>query len=157
MSTNSTLFILRPIDPSACRKLKGIPLKHADLFTVGKPPAFLALLHEKSKRPWDFSSAETYPRHTHLGIWVSRQGWKGSSEWPQVTVGWQGGRRSHRICATDDTIKTMKTTEKVGEISANNISAQISSVAQPCPTLCNPVDRSTPGLPVHYQLLEFTQ
>ena len=36
-------------------------------------------------------------------------------------------------------------------------SVQFSSVAQPCPTLCNPMDCSTPGLPVHHQLLEFTQ
>ena len=36
-------------------------------------------------------------------------------------------------------------------------SVQFSSVAQLCPTLCNPVNRSTPGLPVHYQLPEFTQ
>ena len=36
-------------------------------------------------------------------------------------------------------------------------SVQFSSVAQSCPTLCNPMNRSTPGLPVHHQLLEFTQ
>ena len=36
-------------------------------------------------------------------------------------------------------------------------SVQFSSVAQSCPTLCNPVNRSTPGLPVHHQLPEFTQ
>ena len=34
---------------------------------------------------------------------------------------------------------------------------QLSSVAQSCPTLCDPMNRSTPGLPVHHQLLEFTQ
>ena len=34
---------------------------------------------------------------------------------------------------------------------------QFSSVAQSCPTLCNPMDCSTPGFPVHHQLLEFTQ
>ena len=34
---------------------------------------------------------------------------------------------------------------------------QSSSVAQSCPTFCNPMDCSTPGLPVHHQLLEFTQ
>ena len=34
---------------------------------------------------------------------------------------------------------------------------QIRSVAQSCPTLCDPMNRSTPGLPVHHQLLEFTQ
>ena len=35
--------------------------------------------------------------------------------------------------------------------------SQFSSVAQSCPTLCNPMDHSVPGLPVHHQLLEFTQ
>ena len=35
--------------------------------------------------------------------------------------------------------------------------AIFSSVAQSCPTLCNPMNRSTPGLPVHHQLLEITQ
>ena len=33
---------------------------------------------------------------------------------------------------------------------------QFSSVPQSCPTLCNPMNRSTPGLPVHHQLPEFT-
>ena len=33
----------------------------------------------------------------------------------------------------------------------------VSSVAQSCPTLCDPMNRSTPGLPVHHQLPEFTQ
>ena len=37
------------------------------------------------------------------------------------------------------------------------ISDQIRSVVQSCPTLCDPMNRSTPGLPVHHQLLEFTQ
>ena len=36
-------------------------------------------------------------------------------------------------------------------------SVQFSSVTQLCPTLCNPMNRSTPGLPVHHQLPEFTQ
>ena len=35
--------------------------------------------------------------------------------------------------------------------------SQFSSVAQSCPTLCDPTNCSTPGLPVHHQLLEFTQ
>ena len=37
------------------------------------------------------------------------------------------------------------------------ISVHFSSVAQSCPTLCDPMNRSTPGLPVHHQLPEFTQ
>ena len=39
----------------------------------------------------------------------------------------------------------------------NNIMFQFSSVAQSCPTLCDPMNCSTPGLPVHQQLPEFTQ
>ena len=37
------------------------------------------------------------------------------------------------------------------------VSVQFSSVAQSCPTLCDPMNCSKPGLPVHYQLPEFTQ
>ena len=36
------------------------------------------------------------------------------------------------------------------------VSIYFSSVAQSCPTLCDPMSHSTPGLPVHHQLLEFT-
>ena len=36
-------------------------------------------------------------------------------------------------------------------------SIQFSSVTQSCPTLCDPMNHSTRGLPVHHQLLEFTQ
>ena len=34
---------------------------------------------------------------------------------------------------------------------------QFSSVTQPCPTLCDPMNRNIPGFPVHHQLPEFTQ
>ena len=34
---------------------------------------------------------------------------------------------------------------------------QIRSVAQSCPTLCDPMNHSMPGLPVHHQLPKFTQ
>ena len=37
------------------------------------------------------------------------------------------------------------------------ISYQIRSVTQSCLTLCDPMNRSMPGLPVHHQLLEFTE
>ena len=38
-----------------------------------------------------------------------------------------------------------------------NNSVQYSSVTQSCSTLCNPMDCSMPGLPVHHQVPEFTQ
>ena len=42
-------------------------------------------------------------------------------------------------------------------LSENLNSSSVSSVAQSCLTLCDPMNRSTPGLPVHHQLPEFTQ
>ena len=64
-------------------------------------------------------------------------------------------------------VKVKEDSEKVGlklNIQKTKIMAsgpissfQFSSVAQSCPTLCYPMNRSTPGLPLHHQLLEFTQ
>ena len=42
-------------------------------------------------------------------------------------------------------------------IDREGTSVQFSSVAQSCPTLCDPMNLSMPGLPVHHQLPEFTQ
>ena len=42
-------------------------------------------------------------------------------------------------------------------INPNSSTVQFSSVAQSCLTLCNPMNCSTPGLPVYHQLLESTQ
>ena len=42
-------------------------------------------------------------------------------------------------------------------VTLNHHSFQFSSVDQSCPTLCDPMNHSTPGLSVHHQLLEFTQ
>ena len=39
----------------------------------------------------------------------------------------------------------------------HGVTNQIRSVTQSCPTLCDPMNRSTPGLPVHHQFLQFTQ
>ena len=51
--------------------------------------------------------------------------------------------------------------EKSGENSSTNLMytelLQFSSVALSCPTLCDPMNHSTPGLPVHQQLPKFTQ
>ena len=48
----------------------------------------------------------------------------------------------------------IKTLQKMG---TEGTYFNISSVAQSCPTLCDPTYRSTPGLPVHHQLPESTQ
>ena len=44
-----------------------------------------------------------------------------------------------------------------GREKKKNGSIQFSSVAQSCPTPCDPMNCSTPGLPVHHHLPEFTQ
>src|SRR5574341_210869 len=44
-----------------------------------------------------------------------------------------------------------------GAIAFQFSSVHFSSVAQLCPTLCGPMNQSTPDLPVHHQLLEFAQ
>ena len=57
-------------------------------------------------------------------------------------------------------IVTMKNSMEVAQVIKNKMaisSVQFSSVAQSCLTLCYPMNCSTPGLPVHHQLPEFTQ
>ena len=49
-------------------------------------------------------------------------------------------------------IKDLALTRRDRERSEINYSIQFSSVAQSCLTLCNPMNSSTPGLPVHHQL-----
>ena len=57
-----------------------------------------------------------------------------NEQWAEDRMGGRVLKRSQRRCAV-----------------------QFSSVAQSCPTLCNPMNRSTPGLPIHHQLPESTQ
>ena len=47
--------------------------------------------------------------------------------------------------------------KKVGKATRQFSSVQFSTVAQSCPTLCDPMNHSMPGLQVHHQLLESTQ
>ena len=54
---------------------------------------------------------------------------------------------------TRDLFKKIKHTK--GKIHAGLV--QFNSVAQSCLTVCNPMNCSKPGIPVHHQLLEFTQ
>ena len=67
---------------------------------------------------------------------------------------------SHPYMTTGKTIALTRWT-MVGKLMSllfNMLSSvQFSLVTQSCPTLCNPMNRSTSGLPVHYQLPVFTQ
>ena len=69
----------------------------------------------------------------------------------------------HELLITKFRLKLKKVGKTVRPF-RNNLSqipydytVQFNSVAQSCPTLCDPMYRSTPGLPVHHHLLEFTQ
>ena len=67
-----------------------------------------------------------------------------------------------QICHLQQNLKTflpkqIKTTMRYPLTSVRIRSDQIRSVAHSCLTLCNPMNRSTPGLPVHHQLPEFTE
>ena len=63
--------------------------------------------------------------------------------------------RHFTVWATRDDLKWYLKIIKALEIQWGSV--QFSSVTQSCPTLCDPMNRSTPGLPVHHHLPEFTQ
>ena len=62
-------------------------------------------------------------------------------------------------------MKVKEESEKVGlklniqktKIMAFGPISSVHLIAKSCPTFCNPMDRITPGIPVHHQLTEFTQ
>ena len=58
---------------------------------------------------------------------------------------------------TAKTINHINNCSNVNNLKCNSKYHQFSSVTQSCPTLCDPMNRSTPGRPVHHQLPEFTQ
>jgi len=61
-------------------------------------------------------------------------------------------------CGSDHELLIAKFRLKLKKVEeTTDHSVQFSSVAQSCPTLCDPMNCSTPGLPVHHQLPEFTQ
>ena len=60
-------------------------------------------------------------------------------------------------CSTSLIIREMQSKLQWDITSHQSESVQFSSVTQSCPTLCDPMNHSTPGLPVHHQLPEFTQ
>ena len=61
------------------------------------------------------------------------------------------------ICWIHASIFVIVQIPSTGVVSTVFSSVQFSSVTQLCPTLCYPMDRSMPGLPVHHQLPELTQ
>ena len=71
----------------------------------------------------------------------------GEAWWAAVYGVAQSRTRLKRLSSSRSSRKGRPTTDR----------HQFSSVTQSCPTLCDPMNHSTPGLPVHHQLPEFTQ
>ena len=59
------------------------------------------------------------------------------------------------MAESEEELKNLLKVKKESE--REQIHVLVSSVAQSCPTLCDPMNHSTPGFPVHHQLPEFTQ
>ena len=67
------------------------------------------------------------------------------------------GRNINNLRYADDTTLMAESEEELKSLLMKVTSVQFSSVSQSCPTLCDPMNRSMPGLPVHHHLPEFTQ
>ena len=98
--------------------------------------------------PWWLTSKESARQYRSSSF----DPWAGKSPWRRK---WQPApvfltRKSHGqrslVCYSPWVAKELDMT-----------SIQFSSVPQSCPTLCEPMNHTTPGLPVHHQLPEFTQ
>ena len=105
---------------------------------------------ERAKRDWPvWRAGPTSPHNPRL----RRHTWRMNEE--------ETGRRPvvGRVKKRTRDLFCRQTLSKTAPLWASiyQVSVQFSSVAQSCPTLCNPMNRSTPGLPVHHQLPEFTQ
>ena len=92
------------------------------------------------------------------------KGISSKQKWPQVETKklWNErltnkGRRTVKAENQPHTKLVWRLQDKSSKMVSNHREDQIRSVAQSCVTLCDPMNRSTPGLPVHHQLPEFTQ
>ena len=63
----------------------------------------------------------------------------------------------HQACYRHKHMESSQLSYEFSTLISAFSSIQFSSVAQLCPTLCDPMNCSMPGLPVHHQLPEFTQ
>ena len=99
----------------------------------------------------NFSDSAVEP-DAFVSNWKDYMGWKYCPNW---ILFW--GRYDNEVQHSDVTWKLVWKSSYVPEHTSVCCISQFSSVAQSCPTLCNRMDCSTSGLPVHHQLPEFTQ
>ena len=97
--------------------------------------------------------------------WSNKQIWPSSTEWSRAKVNRvlpreRTGHSKHPLPTTQEKTLHMEITNgrlwnQIHYIQFSSV--QFISVVQSCPTLCDPINCSAPGLPAHHQLLEFTQ
>ena len=70
---------------------------------------------------------------------------------------WRKGNPVTLLVGMQTSAPTMENSVEIPYKIENRTAIQFSSITQSCLTLCNPMNCSTPGLPIHHQLPEFTQ
>ena len=92
------------------------------------------------------------------GTWVWKIPWRRKWQPTPVFLPGEFHRQRSLVGFSPWGCKESDVTERLTpSLSCTEISLNFSSVAQSCPTLHDPMNCSTPGLPVHHQLPEFTQ
>ena len=142
-------------------------------------PGTLATWYEELthwKRPWSGERLKTGGEGDDRGwdgwiasltlwtwVWLNSQSWRWTGR-PGVLQS-MGSQRTGHDWVTElnwgrvrvDILALFLILEGRHSVFHYYVSCQFSLVAQSCPTLCNPMDYSTPGFPVHHQLRELTQ
>ena len=95
---------------------------------------------------WHMNSAQCY-----VPVWM---GERFGGEWVQVL---HMTESLHSSPETTTTLLISYSKKKLKDFGIKKIKIQFSSDAQLCPAICNPMGCSTPGLPVHHQLLQPAQ
>ena len=104
-------------------------------------PASSPLSHQRGPRSASFSCSRSFSLYTKLRLKRKRFLWRRDNRVLCISLIFYSGRGRRRMYSSMVEIP----------------SAQLSSVTQSCLTLCDPMNCSPPGLPVHHQLPEFTQ
>ena len=103
------------------------------------PTSVRSSKQQESSRKTSISALLTMPKP--LTVWITTDHGKFLKRW------------EYQNCLLRNLSAGQEATVRTG----HETSVQFGSVAQSCPTLCDPMDYSTPDLPVHHQLLEFAQ
>ena len=105
--------------------------------------------------PWGLSKLDMAERfHFHFSLSCIGEGNGDPLQCSCLENPRDGGASWAAVCGVAQSRTRLK---RLSSSSPSLTQIQFSSVAQSCPTLCDPMNLSSPGLPVHHQLLEFTQ